>query len=139
MISCSLALAISTGVSVYEAESLEREKQLTKLENAMLTDLRDTEITKSAKIATLVISLISLSTPLLACIISISPFMLSSIGLTGVKTASIISITMTLGTLFVAGVYLGRNGEGNAFLKGLRMVAFGFIAFLIGFWMKTII
>ena len=139
MISCSLALAISTGVSVYEAENLEREKRIAKLENSMLTDLEDTQIAKSAKIAAAVISLMCFLTPLLACVISISPFVLSSLGFVDVKTASLISVATTLGTLFFAGVYLGRNGEGNAILKGVRMVAFGVIAFLIGYWIKTLI
>jgi predicted membrane protein (TIGR00267 family) len=140
MISCSLALGISTGVSVYEAENLEREKRIAKLEKAMLTDLEDTQIATSAKIAAAVISLISFLTPLLTCVISISPFVLFSLGFVDIKAASLISVASTLSTLFFAGIYLGRNdGSMHACFKGMRMVVFGFIVFLIGFWIKTLI
>jgi len=44
-----------------------------------------------------------------------------------------------MGTLFSAGVYIGRNGKGNAILKGVKMAAFGGIAFLIGYLIETLI
>jgi hypothetical protein len=39
MLTTSLALGISTGVSVYEAESLEQERKIADLEKALFTDL----------------------------------------------------------------------------------------------------
>src|SRR5665647_2367438 len=49
MLTTSLALGISTGVSVYEAESLEQERKIADLEKALFTDLKDTSIQKTAK------------------------------------------------------------------------------------------
>lgn len=49
MLTTSLALGISTGVSVYEAESLEQEKRITDLEKALFTNLKETNIEKTAK------------------------------------------------------------------------------------------
>ena len=40
MVASSLALGISTGVSVYEAESLERERKIYELERALFMDLK---------------------------------------------------------------------------------------------------
>lgn len=46
MVTSSLALGISTGVSVYEAESLERERKISELERALFRDLSGTTIEK---------------------------------------------------------------------------------------------
>ena len=43
MITISLGLGISSGASVYQAESLEREREVHELEKAMLTNLKDTK------------------------------------------------------------------------------------------------
>lgn len=139
MLSSSLALGISTGVSVYEAEILEREKKIGEMERSLLTDLEDTDVAKSVKTAAIIISLINSLTPLVACAISISPFVLSSLGFIEIKVAAWISIATAMGTLFSAGVCIGRNGKGNAILKGVKMATFGGIAFLIGYWIETLI
>ena len=139
MLSSSFALGISTGVSVYEAEILEREKRTAEMESALLTDLEDTEVAKSAKTAAFIISFINFLTPLVACAISISPFVLSYLRFIEVKAAAWISIATTMGILFTAGVYIGRDGKGNAILKGVKMAAFGGIAFLIGYLIETLI
>ena len=41
--------------------------------------------------------------------------------------------------LFVAGTYMGRLGRKNPYLKGLRMVLFGAVAFVIGFAIQRLI
>lgn len=46
MVTSSLALGISTGVSVYEAGSLERERKIAELEKALFRDRSDTKIEK---------------------------------------------------------------------------------------------
>lgn len=139
MLSSSFAIGISTGVSVYEAEIMEREKRTVEMERALLTDLEDTEIAKLVKTAAIVISLINFITPLVACTISIAPFLLAYLGFVEIQKAAWISIAATIGTLFSAGVYIGRNGKGNAILKGIKMVAFGIIAFLIGYCIEMLI
>jgi len=139
MLSSSFAIGISTGVSVYEAEIMEREKRTVEMERALLTDLEDTEIAKLVKTAAIVISLINFITPLIACAISITPFILAYLGVIEVQEAAWISIGVTIGTLFSAGVYIGRDGKGNAILKGIKMVIFGIIAFLIGYCIEMLI
>jgi len=139
MLSSSFAIGISTGVSVYEAEIMEREKRTVEMERALLTDLEDTEIAKLVKTAAIVISLINFITPLIACAVSITPFTLAYLGVIEVQEASWISIGVTIGTLFFAGVYIGQDGKGNAILKGIKMVIFGIIAFLIGYCIEMLI
>jgi predicted membrane protein (TIGR00267 family) len=132
MVTSSLALGISTGVSVYEAESLEREKKISDLERALFRDLSGTRIEKTARSVTMLVALMNFSTPLVSCVLTTSPLLLAAAGILEVNQASWLSIISALGTLFVAGAYMGRIGKKNPWKKGLRMVAFGLLAFIIG-------
>ncbi len=139
MLTTSLALGISTGVSVYEAESLEQERKISDLEKALFTDLQDTTILKKAKATILLATLINFATPLLSCAIAISPFIFVAIGLLQIETASWVSVVLALSTLFGAGVYMGRIGKTNPYKKGLRMVVFGVLAFAVGFLLNQLV
>jgi predicted membrane protein (TIGR00267 family) len=139
MLTTSLALGISTGVSVYEAESLEQERKIADLEKALFTDLDDTSIQKTAKYTILIATLINFATPLFSCAVTITPFILVAKGILPLNIAGWISVVLALSTLFGAGVYMGRIGKTNPYKKGLRMVAFGVLAFVIGFLLNLLI
>ena len=139
MLTTSLALGISTGVSIYEAESLEQERKITDLEKALFTDLKDTSIQKTAKSTIIIATLINFATPLFSCAVTITPFILVVIGILPLYLAGWISVALALSTLFGAGVYMGRIGKTNPYKKGLRMVAFGVLAFVIGFLLNLLI
>ena len=139
MLTTSVALGISTGVSVYEAESLEQERKIADLEKALFTDLKDTSIQKTAKYTILLATVINFATPLFSCAVTVTPFILAAIGILHVDIAGWISVTLALATLFGAGVYMGRIGKTNPLKKGLRMVAFGVLAFVIGFLLDLLI
>ena len=139
MLTTSLALGISTGVSVYEAESLEQERKIADLEKALFTDLEDTNIQKTAKYTIIIATLINFATPLFSCALTITPFVLVAIGILPLDVAGWISVALALSTLFGAGVYMGRIGKTNPYKKGLRMVAFGVLAFAIGFLLNLLI
>ncbi len=139
MLTTSLALGISTGVSVYEAESLEQERKIADLEKALFTDLKDTSIQKTAKYIILIATLINFATPLFSCAVTITPFILVAMGILPLNIAGWISVGLALSTLFGAGVYMGRIGKTNPYKKGLRMVAFGVLAFAIGFLLNLLI
>ncbi len=139
MIITSLALGISTGVSVYEAESLEQERRMARLEKAMIEDLSGTSVHKSAKFITWAASLINFSTPLVSCAILIAPFALVVANIVNLQSAARISIAMAIGELFIVGAYMGKIGKKNPWIKGLRMAGFGLIAFMIGLLLDTLI
>lgn len=139
MVTSSLALGISTGVSVYEADSLERERKIAELEKALFRDLSGTRIEKKARSIIILTVVINFLTPLVSCAVTISPFMLAIWKILEVNVASWFSVILALGTLFSAGVYLGRLGKTNPWTKGLRMAGFGFIAFIIGFLLNALI
>ena len=139
MIASSFALGISTGVSVYEAESLEWRLRLEEMERAMLTDLENTNYAHLRKEAVVLISILNFMTPLLSCAVTISPFLISSIGLIRIDYAGYLSALFALGTLFFSGVYIGKKSRTNPWVKGLRMVIFGFIAFIAGMLIEKIV
>lgn len=138
MITSSLALGISSGVSVYEAESLERKRRISELERALFRDLGGTRIEKSARFITILIAVINLSTPFAACSVTIVPFLLAAARILEFHTASWLSVSVALGTLFAAGVYLGKLGKQNPWVKGLRMAVFGATAFVVGYVLNTL-
>jgi predicted membrane protein (TIGR00267 family) len=139
MLTSSLALGISTGVSVYEAESLEHERKISELEQAMLTDLDNTVIDKTSKSITMLAMLINFLTPIFSCAVTILPFALVSLQILEINVASWFSVASALSILFGAGVYLGKIGKKNPWIKGLRMTAFGVVAFLIGFLLDALV
>ncbi len=139
MFTTSLALGISTGVSVFEAESLERERKIARLEKALFRDLENTNIARSAKEATIITSVINFFTPIMSCMIVAFPMILVYLNILDVHFGVMASIGVALGTLFATGAYLGRVGKHNPLLKGLRMVVFGVIAFTIGYLLQTFI
>ncbi len=139
MVSSSLALGISTGISVYEAESLERERKISELEKALFRDLSGTRIEKRARSVIALVSIINFSTPLISCAVIISPLALAACSALTVDIAVWLSIILALSTLFSAGAYFGRLGKKNPWMKGLRMVIFGLAAFLIGFLLQSLV
>jgi predicted membrane protein (TIGR00267 family) len=138
MITISLALGISSGVSVYQAESLEREREVHELEKAMLKSLENTKITTSARNITLLVAAINLLTPFLVCALYISPIAVACLGIIGIKVAACLSIAIAISTLMIAGMFVGRNGRKNPVLKGIKMAALGGITFLIGYWISLL-
>jgi predicted membrane protein (TIGR00267 family) len=139
MLTSSLALGISTGVSIYEADSLERERKIVELEKALFMDLSGTKIEKTARSTTILTVVINLLTPLVSCAVMISPFVLTAWKILDIHVASWCSVILALGALFGAGVYLGKLGRTNPWAKGLRMAAFGSIAFFLGFLLNAFV
>ena len=139
LVSSSIALGISSGVSVYEAEIIEGEREVEALENAMLVNLDNTIHSESLKAKALVASIIVFATPLCSMAIAITPFLVSKAGMIEAGAAGWWSILLSLGTLTGVGAYMGKDGKSNALLKGLRMAFFGLVAFVIGYLLESLI
>jgi predicted membrane protein (TIGR00267 family) len=139
MITISVGLGISGGVSVYQAESFEREREVYELEKAMLKSLEDTQIAKSARKTTIIVAALNSLTPFLVCALYICPLIVAYIGIIGIKMAAWTSIGIALSTLMLAGMYIGRKVRGNAILKGVKMAVLGGVTFLIGYWIGLLL
>jgi predicted membrane protein (TIGR00267 family) len=135
----SIALGISSGVSVYESETMERERRVVELEKALFVDLKDTVITENYRTYALILASVNFLTPLVCCGIILVPFIFVLAQFLDLMVASWISVIMALSIIFIAGTFFGRTGKTNPLLKGLRMVFFGVIAFASGYFIQVII
>jgi predicted membrane protein (TIGR00267 family) len=139
LISSSVALGISTGVSVYESETLERERRTIELEKALFRKLDNTRFSETYQYYARTLALINFATPLICCAIIVLPIVAAFFQLVEPMIASWISIVLAMAILFVAGVYFGRYGKQNPVRKGLRMVGFGLIAFAAGYLIQILV
>lgn len=136
ILTSSVALGISTGVSTYEAENLEQNKRIDEIERAMLRPLDDTHIGRSARSSMLLISFVIFLAPLLVGLVILSPFILLN---EEIVTAAWIAIALAIGVLFTTGVLMGRSGGRNPWVQGARMAFIGAIAFVICFYIEKLV
>ncbi len=136
ILTSSVALGISTGVSTYEAENLEQNKRLDEIERAMLRPLDNTHIGRSARTSMLLISFFIFLAPLIVGTIILSPFILLN---EDIMTAAWIAIALAIIILFTTGVLMGRSGGRNPWVQGARMAVIGAIAFVICFYIEQLV
>jgi predicted membrane protein (TIGR00267 family) len=134
LVTSAVALAISTGTSVYEAETLEQTRRLDEIGRAMLTSVGDTSIGRASKVSINLIALINSLAPIVAGTITIVPFLL--ISESDIILAAETSVALAISMLFMTGFFMGRSGKGNPLLKGARMATIGFVAFLICYFIS---
>lgn len=139
LISSSIALGISTGVSVYESETLERERKTIELEKALFRKLDKTRLADSYRDYARLLAIVNFVTPLICCAVIVTPIVAAFFNILPTSTASWLSIIFALSILFAAGVYFGRYGKQNPIKKGLRMVGFGIIAFAAGYLIQLLL
>ena len=139
MITISLGLGISSGSSVYQAESLEQELKLQKLEKAMLKSLDGSQVAKSAEKCTRITALVNLLTPFFTCFLYSIPLLVALTGVIDVRTGAISSIVVSLITLMVTGIVINKNGKGNPIVKGIKMAGLGGITFLLGYVVQLLL
>ena len=131
-----LAMGVSGLFGAYMTERAERKNRLETLEAAMLTDLSHSIQNDAANFASVYAAVIDSTSPMLTAIISLFPFIFTGMGLLVISEAYIVSLVLTLATLFSLGLYLGRIAKENILLSGLQTVASGLfivsIIFLVG-------
>jgi predicted membrane protein (TIGR00267 family) len=131
-----LAMGISGISGAYMTERAERKRDLKDLECAMITKLDDSVISDATRFVSLYAALVDGGSPILTALISLSPFFLLLHGIIEVQNAYIGSLVVTLVTLFMLGVYLGRVAKENALLYGIQTLIAGVatvaIALLLG-------
>ena len=129
MFAATLALGISTGTSVNEAEKVEAEIRQRELERAMLTSLEGTEATRVLDVSRYIVVTVNVAAPLAVFLGMAAPFLLSgSLTIFGIPTA-FFSVAIAMVVLFLVGTYLGRLTGRPAWIKGLRMAAIGVATF----------
>jgi len=137
IITSTVALGISTGVSVYEAETMEQKLRMREMERAMLRSLEDTRIERISQLTIILIAGVNFTAPLLAGLATLAPFFILGDG--GIRDAAIISVGLAMLILFIVGAMMGRSGGRNPWKQGARMTIAGIGAFIICYWIESLL
>ncbi|MCZ2808505.1 MAG: VIT1/CCC1 transporter family protein [Candidatus Bathyarchaeota archaeon] len=133
-----LAMGISGLFGAYMTEKAERKRDVKNLENAMMTKLDDSVITDASSFVSFYAAIVDGGSPILTALISLSPFILALYGLIVVESAYLISLIVTLVTLFTLGMYLGKIAKENALLYGIQTLVAGVITIVIALLLGAI-
>ena len=136
IITTSIAAGISTGVSIFEAESLEQTIRLREIEKALLVSLEDTEIRNIARWSAFVIAAVNFCSPIITGFVLLAPFLIFP---QDIRTAAWISAGLTIAILFITGAVMARSGERNPLVQAARMAIVGIFAFALLFWIESLI
>lgn len=137
VLTSAVALGISTGVSVYEAETMEQRRRLDEIEKAMLRSLDDTHIERASRASVVVIAFINFLAPLISGAVILSAFLIFSPS--DLVAAAWTAIVLAIAMLFVTGFVLGRTTDRNPLLQGARMAIIGVVAFAVCYYIQTIV
>ena len=125
-----LAIGISSAVSVYEAEHVETEIEMLKVERAMLSSMEDTAIERKARFSAYAVATVNFFAPVFVAIVMGTPLLLFDAGVIGdFGAAAMLSSILGIGIIFGAGYYLGTLGRGRPWLRATRMSVIALLAF----------
>ena len=127
----SIAMGASGMSGAYMTEKAERTKKLKKLQEAMLTDLKDGLYDKSHRFASVFAALVDGLSPAIAAMLVVSPFFLSNFKIIEDEIAFYSSITITLVLLSSLGIYLAKISEESMLKYGIQMLLVGLLTAFI--------
>ena len=133
-----LAMGISGLFGAYMTERAERKRDLKNLETAMVTKLNDSVINDASSFVSIFAAIVDGGSPMLTAIISLLPFIFTRYGLVAIENTYLISFTLTLITLFMLGIYLGKIAKENALLYGIQTLVAGVITVAIAFLLGAV-
>ena len=124
MINACLGAAIALGVSgissAYVSESAERRRALGKLEDAMISDLKESAHGEAARGVPLLIAIVNGSAPLIISLLILAPLFIVHAGLPLPVSPLYAAIAVALLLMFFLGVFLGRIANVSWFRSGLN-------------------
>jgi predicted membrane protein (TIGR00267 family) len=132
-----LAMGFSGFFGALMAEKAERERHLKEMEAATNNDV-DPIHYEAARFVMFYVAFIDGLSPALTAIISLMPFILVSAELMPIWNAYVISLTLSLATLFLLGIYLGKVAKENGWLYGVAMLTVGAFTALIVFLIQLL-
>lgn len=119
-----LAMGLSGFFGALMTEKAERERRLKEMEVATNNNV-DPIHYEAARFVIFYVAFIDGLSPALTAIISLMPFILVSAELMPIWNAYVISLTLSLATLFLLGIYLGKVAKENGWLYGVAMLTVG--------------
>ncbi len=116
----TIALGVSGVSSAYVSETAERRRALTKLEEAMVTDLHESSHGEAARWVPILIALVNGSAPLIISLLILTPLILSNAGMSLPVSPLHVAIATALVLIFLLGVFLGRISGVSWLRSGLQ-------------------
>ncbi|MEM2995702.1 MAG: hypothetical protein QXI91_06815 [Candidatus Bathyarchaeia archaeon] len=120
----SLAMGFSGFFGAFMAEKAERERHLKEMEEQTKNHV-DPIHYKAARFVTFYVAFIDGLSPALTALISQMPFILALTGLMTTENAYMVSLGLSLSTLFLLGLYLGKVAKENGWIYGAAMLTVG--------------
>jgi predicted membrane protein (TIGR00267 family) len=116
----AVALGVSGLTSAYLSETAERRRSLVELEEAMVTDLSNSNHASAVRVLPLLIALVNGVAPLALSLIIIAPLWLARAGVVLPLAPLVASIITAFLCIFALGVYLGRVGGTSLLWSGIK-------------------
>ena len=116
----AIALGMSGVSSAYVSEAAERQRALGKLEEAMVSDLRESAHGEAARLVPFLIALVNGSAPLIISLLILIPLWLSNAGVPLPLPPLFAAIIVALMLIFLLGVFLGRVASISWLRSGIR-------------------
>ncbi|MDH5357499.1 MAG: hypothetical protein OEY48_01045 [Gammaproteobacteria bacterium] len=116
----AIALAVSGVSSAYVSEQAELRRALNDLEDAMMTDLKESAHGDAARWVPLLIALVNGIAPLIISLLIISPLWLSKLGIVFFVSPLFIAVIIAFILIFLLGVFLGRVSGVSWLYSGVK-------------------
>ena len=127
----AVALFISGLSSAYLSEKAEREKELRELEQALVSDLKESDYGMASRYLPILVALVNGLSPLVLSLLIILPLFLAEQGYVLFLSPFINSIVVALICVFFLGLFLGKISKTFWLWSGLRTLAIAIITVAI--------
>ncbi len=119
----AIALFMSGLSSAYLSESAERRKELRDLEQALITDLDESDFGKASRYLPVIIGLVNGCSPLLISLLILTPLWLSLYGVALPISPFLAAILIALACTFLLGLFLGSISKTHWLWAGIRALS----------------
>ncbi|WP_254546937.1 VIT1/CCC1 transporter family protein [Halomarina pelagica] len=126
----AVGLTTSGVWSVWEIERAEMRAELHDIEDAMLTDLSETQIEREKTSDQVVNALMSGLGPLFGLVLPLVPFLFEGAALS-LFQATLLSVAVAVGVLFAFGAYMASISRQRWYVAGIRMGLAGIVVAII--------
>lgn len=127
----AVALLMSGLSSAYLSESAERKRELHKLEQALISDLSESDYGKASRLVPVLVALVNGLSPLIVSLVIISPLWLVQKEVHLPFSPFILAIVVALCLIFLLGVMLGRLSREFWLWTGVRTLMVGGLTVVI--------
>lgn len=133
----TIALGVSGVTSAYLSESAERQRSLSELEEAMVSDLSQSAPASAARLMPLVIALVNGAAPVVLALFIISPLWLYRAGVVLPLSPLPLAIVTAFVCIFGLGVFLGRVAGTSWLWSGIKSLLIALVTVLIILFVDT--